>query len=144
MIAAFTERAKETGLRFDVVSSEIAPIQADPGGLEQLLRNLLDNAIKFTPRGGRVRLVLHDEPSRLIMRVEDSGLGIAPEYLEKIFLPFYQIDNSLARNQPGSGLGLAIVRHVVDAHGGQVTVRSAPSKGSVFTVVLPRSSSTRP
>jgi signal transduction histidine kinase len=144
MIATFKERAKELGLRFDVVATEIAPIQADPSGMEQLLRNLLDNALKFTPRGGRVRLVLHDEPSRLIMRVEDSGLGIAPEYLEKIFLPFYQIDNSLARNQPGSGLGLAIVRHVVDAHGGQVTVRSAPTKGSVFTVVLPRSSASRP
>ncbi|MEI7644822.1 MAG: hybrid sensor histidine kinase/response regulator [Chloroflexales bacterium] len=144
IIDTFKERAKETGLGFDVVAPNVAPIQADSGGLEQLLRSLLDNAFKFTPHGGRVRLVLHDEPSRLIMRVEDSGIGIAPEYLEKIFVPFYQIDSSLARNQPGSGLGLAIVRHVVDAHGGQVTVRSLPGKGSVFTVVLPRSSAPRP
>jgi signal transduction histidine kinase len=140
LITTFKERASESGLRLEVVATEIAPIQADPSGLEQMLRSLLDNAIKFTPRGARVRLVLHDEPSRLIIRVEDSGLGIAPEYLEKIFLPFYQVDSSLARNQPGSGLGLAIVRHVVDAHGGQVTVRSLLGKGSVFTVVLPRSS----
>ncbi|MEI8305803.1 MAG: hybrid sensor histidine kinase/response regulator [Chloroflexales bacterium] len=143
IIATFKERAAEVGLRFDVVATEIAPIQADPSGMDQLLRSLLDNAIKFTPQGGHVRLVLHDEPSRLIMRVEDNGIGIAPEYLEKIFLPFYQVNSSLARNQPGSGLGLAIVRHVVDAHGGQVTVRSAANKGSVFTVVLPRSSASR-
>ncbi|MEI7770082.1 MAG: hybrid sensor histidine kinase/response regulator [Chloroflexales bacterium] len=140
LIISFKERAAASGLRFDVVATEITPIQADPSSLEQVLHSLLDNAVKFTPRDGRVRLVLHDEPSRLIMRVEDSGIGIAPEYLEKIFLPFYQIDSSLAHNQPGSGLGLAIVRHVIDAHGGQVTVRSIPGKGSVFTVVLPRSS----
>jgi signal transduction histidine kinase len=141
LVSNYKERAHDAGLAFEVAASEIAPIQADPSAFEQLLRGLLDNAVKFTPRGGRVRLVLHDEPSRLIIRVEDSGVGIPPEAMEKIFLPFYQIDSSLARGQPGSGLGLAIVRHVVDAHGGQVTVRSILGKGSVFTVVLPRSSS---
>ncbi|NNJ08710.1 hybrid sensor histidine kinase/response regulator [Chloroflexales bacterium ZM16-3] len=140
IVAIFQERAEDAGLRFEVLASEVAPIQADSSGLEQMIRSLLDNAVKFTPHGGRLRLVLHDEPSRLIIRVEDSGIGIAPEYQEKIFLPFYQIDSSLARSQTGSGLGLAIVRHVVHAHGGQVTVRSIPGKGSMFTVVLPRSS----
>lgn len=139
VVAAAHERAGEAGIHFEALTNEIAPIQADPGALEQLLRSLLDNAIKFTPRGGRVRLIFHDEPSRLIIRVEDSGIGIAPEHQEKIFLPFYQVDSSLARSQPGSGLGLAIVRHVVQAHGGQATVRSELGKGSVFTVVLPRS-----
>ncbi|MBX0326086.1 hybrid sensor histidine kinase/response regulator [Oscillochloris sp. ZM17-4] len=141
IIVNFQERAAETRLGFEARMGEVAPIQADPSGLEQMIRSLLDNAMKFTPQGGRVRLALHDEPSRLIIRVEDSGIGIAPEHQEKIFLPFYQVDSSLARSQPGSGLGLAIVRHVVHAHGGQVTVRSAPGKGSMFTVVLPRSSS---
>ncbi|NTW02333.1 MAG: hybrid sensor histidine kinase/response regulator [Oscillochloris sp.] len=124
MIQTFRARAQEADIHFEVVASDTSPIHADPGGLEQLVRNLLDNAMKFTPRGGRVRFVLHDEPSRLIIRVEDSGIGIATEHQEKVFLPFYQVNSSLASNQPGSGLGLAIVRHVVNAHGGQVTVRS--------------------
>ncbi len=141
IVATFQERAEDAGLHFEALANDIAPIQADSSGIEQMIRSLLDNAVKFTPRGGRVRLVLHDEPSRLIIRVEDSGIGVALEHQEKIFLPFYQIDSSLARSQPGSGLGLAIVRHVVSAHGGQVTVRSVIGKGSMFTVVLPRSSS---
>ncbi|NTV65761.1 MAG: hybrid sensor histidine kinase/response regulator, partial [Oscillochloris sp.] len=70
IILTFQERAEDAGLQFEVVANEIAPIHADPGGLEQLVRSLVDNAIRFTPRGGRVRLVLHDEPSRLIIRVE--------------------------------------------------------------------------
>jgi signal transduction histidine kinase len=138
-ILMFQERAEEAGLHFEVLANELTPIHADPGGLDQMVRSLIDNAIKFTPRGGRVRLVFHDEPSRLIIRVEDTGIGIAPEHHEKIFLPFYRIDSSLAHSQTGSGLGLAIVRHVINAHGGQITVRSTPNKGSVFTVVLPRS-----
>ncbi|HMQ35854.1 MAG TPA: ATP-binding protein, partial [Chloroflexaceae bacterium] len=93
-----------------------------------------------TPRGGRVRLTLHDEPSRLIVRVEDSGAGMEREHLQKIFLPFYRIETPGACSRPGAGLGLAIARHIVETHGGQITVRSEPGRGSVFTVVLPRSS----
>lgn len=139
ILTSFQDQAEMAGLRFDVVGGEVAPILADPGGIEQLVRSLLDNAMKFTPRGGWVRLVFQDEPSRFIIRVEDTGIGIAPENHEKIFLPFYRIDSSLVSGQSGSGLGLAIVRHVVDTHGGQITVRSIVGKGSVFTVVLPRS-----
>lgn len=140
LIAHTQDRARQAGLIFELVGGEAAPIQADSSALEQMVRSLLDNALKFTPSGKKIRLLLHDEPSRLILRVEDAGIGIEREYLEKIFLPFYQIDSSLARSHTGSGLGLAIVRHVVDAHGGQVTVRSVPGQGSIFTVVLPRSS----
>jgi signal transduction histidine kinase len=106
--------------------------------LDQAFRNLLDNAVKFTPRGGYVRVALDDDASRLIVRVEDSGIGIPAEAHAKIFVPFYQVDASLARPHPGAGLGLAIVKHVVEAHDGHVTVRSAPGSGSTFTVVLPR------
>jgi signal transduction histidine kinase len=138
LIAGMQERASSTGLTLDAVTTDAAPINADVMALEQLARSLLDNALKFTPRGGRVRLTLHDEPSRLILRVEDTGVGIAPEQLQKIFLPFYRIDGQ--QHQAGAGLGLAIVRHIVEGHGGQITVRSVPAKGSVFTVVLPRTS----
>lgn len=139
LLVAMHERAQLAGVALDVVASDAAPLHADPGALEQLARSLLDNAIRATPRGGRVRFILHDEPSRLIVRVEDTGVGIAREHLQKIFLPFYRVDLPHGHEQPGAGLGLAIVQHIVDGHGGQVTVRSVPGKGSVFTVVLPRS-----
>jgi len=110
----------------------------DTLGLEQAIRNVLDNALKFTARQGRVRVTLNDEPSRVILRIEDTGIGIPAEAQEKIFLPFYQVDTSLARQHPGAGMGLAIVKHIIEAHDGQVTVRSAPGAGSMFTLVLPR------
>ena len=140
LLAAMQERAQQAGIALSVVAGEPAPIHADPAAFEQLVRSLLDNALKFTPRGGRVRLTLHDEPSRLIVRVEDTGAGIAKEHLEKIYLPFFHADVGASQGLPGAGLGLAIVQHIVQSHGGQVTARSAQGKGSVFTVVLPRTS----
>ena len=131
--------AKEAGLEFQCVIQPTATFMGDAIGLEQAFRNIVDNAIKFTPRRGRVRVTLADEVSRIIFRVEDTGVGIAPEVQEKIYLPFFQVDSSLARPYPGAGLGLAIVKHVVEAHGGQVTVRSGLGAGSTFTLVLPRS-----
>ncbi len=133
--------AMHVGLQLHIQLNEVAPLDADARALELVVRNLLDNAIKFTPVGGQISLSLHDEPGRVLLRVEDTGCGIPPEALEKIFLPFYQVDSSLARPYPGSGLGLAIVRHIVEAHGGQVTVRSVINHGSVFTVMLPREQS---
>ncbi|WP_232280206.1 ATP-binding response regulator [Roseiflexus castenholzii] len=115
-----------------------AVYMGDPIGISQALRALIDNAIKFTPPSGRVDVTLIDEPSRVLVRVEDTGIGIPAEAQEKIFLPFYQIDDTLARPYSGAGLGLAIARHVVEAHGGHLTVRSVVQAGSTFTVVLPR------
>jgi signal transduction histidine kinase len=138
LLVAMQERARMAGVTLDVVATDASPIHLDQEAFEQLVRSLLDNALKLTPRGGRVRLVLHDEPSRLIVRVEDTGPGIAREFLQKIFLPFYRLEAPHLSHVSGAGLGLAIVKHIVDAHGGQVTVRSVVGKGSVFTVVLPR------
>lgn len=115
-----------------------AVYKGDPIGIGQALRALIDNAIKFTPNSGRVAVTLIDESLRVLVRVEDTGVGIPAEAQEKIFLPFYQIDDTLARPYTGVGLGLAIAKHVVEAHGGQVTVRSVVGAGSTFTVVLPR------
>jgi signal transduction histidine kinase len=131
--------AKEAGLTLEMNLQPTRVFHGDSIALEQAFRNLIDNAIKFTPRGGRVRVILADEPSRIILRVEDTGIGIPSEAVEKIFLPFYQIDSSLARPYPGAGLGLPIVKHVVEAHEGHVSVRSTPGIGSTFTVVFPRS-----
>lgn len=140
LIAMFRERAAQAQLQFDVTLSDIQPIEVDRSAFEHLVRNLLDNAFQYNKPGGKVRLIVRDEPTRLIMRVEDTGIGIAPAEHEKIFLPFYQVDHSLARGHPGSGLGLAIVRHIVEAHGGQIALRSAPGEGSAFTVAIPRRS----
>jgi signal transduction histidine kinase len=131
-------RATKNGITLEVQECPVEPFRADPSALELAITNMLDNAIKYTPSGGQVKLTLHDEPSRVIMRLEDTGIGISPNMLEKVFLPFYRIDNSLAGPQPGSGIGLALVRHIVEAHGGQVTVRSTVGEGSVFTITLPR------
>lgn len=136
LLVGIEERARQAGISFELVGAGVAPIALDPVGFEQLVHSLLDNSLKFTPAGGRVRLALRDEPTRLILRVEDSGSGIASEFIEKIWLPFYRVDPT--DSQPGAGLGLAIVRHVVEGHGGQVSVRSVPGRGSAFTVVLPR------
>ncbi|PDW02432.1 hybrid sensor histidine kinase/response regulator [Candidatus Viridilinea mediisalina] len=129
--------AQELGLSFEALSGEITPTMLDPAAFDQLVRVLLDNAIKFTPAGGHIRLVLHSDTTRLIVRVEDNGPGIESEQLNKIFLPFYYIEQPCQVNRPGAGLGLAIARHIAEAHGGQITVRSQLDQGSVFTVVLP-------
>ena len=123
------------------LTSSIQPTamyMGDPIGIGQALRALIDNAVKFTPAPGRISVTVVDEPSRVLVRVEDTGIGIPAEAHEKIFLPFYQIDDTLARPYAGVGLGLAIARHVIEAHGGQISVRSAVNAGSAFTVVLPR------
>jgi signal transduction histidine kinase len=115
-----------------------APLAADEQALSLGLRHLIENAVKFNVSGGKVQVALSDEGTRVLIRVADTGIGIPADAMEKIFLPFYQVDASLARQHAGSGLGLAIARHVVEAHGGQVITRSALGRGSVFTVVLPR------
>jgi len=138
LVAAARERAAQAQLQFEAIFSEMRPIEVDRSAFEHLIRNLLENAFQYTEPGGRVRLIVRDEPTRLIIRVEDTGIGIAPSEHEKIFLPFYQVDHSLARGHPGSGLGLAIVRHIVESHGGQIALRSTPGEGSAFTVALPR------
>src|SRR6266498_5760837 len=138
LVAELQPQAESIGLNLEMSLQPTMIFAGDAMALEQAFRNLIDNAIKFTPRGGYIRVTLADDPARIILRVEDSGVGIPAEAQEKIFVPFFQVDSSLARPYPGSGLGLAIVRHVVEAHGGQVTVRSAPGSGSTFTIVLPR------
>lgn len=133
------QRAAQQQLRLEVIFGPLAPLSVDASAIEMMVRNLIDNALKFSPVGGRVLVSLREEPGAVLIRVADTGPGIPPEVQEKIFLPFYQVDTTLARNHPGSGLGLAIVRHIAEAHGGSVHVRSQPQQGSVFTVTLPRS-----
>jgi signal transduction histidine kinase len=103
--------------------------------LVRVLQNLLQNAIRHTPADGAVRIEAHREPGRLEVAVEDTGAGIPPESLDRVFDPFWRGD--AARSTPGSGLGLALAKRIVEALGGHVSVESTPARGSRFAVVLP-------
>jgi two-component system phosphate regulon sensor histidine kinase PhoR len=110
----------------------------DTSQLGQVLRNLTHNAIKFTPKGGRIEVTAAPgEPGQVVLRCRDTGVGINPADLPRIYERFWKADSSRQRDGEGSGLGLAIVRHVVEAHGGSVTVTSEPRRGTEFQVVLP-------
>ncbi len=131
-------KAERSGLTFVLEADDEAQIQADMLAVDLAVINLLDNAVKFTPPGGQVTVTLRNEPTRVILRVEDTGMGIPAEAHEKIFLPFYRVDSSLSGSGQGNGIGLTLVQHIAEAHGGQVNMRSVPGQGSVFTLVLPR------
>ncbi|MCK6473927.1 MAG: cell wall metabolism sensor histidine kinase WalK [Planctomycetes bacterium] len=112
-------------------------VQGDPEALRQVFDNLLDNAIKYTPEGGRVAVRLSAANGHAWVEVQDSGIGIEPEHRDRIFERFYRVDKARSRELGGTGLGLSIVKHLVLAHGGQVSVVSELGKGSTFRVELP-------
>jgi signal transduction histidine kinase len=116
-----------------------AQFSCDARRVRQILVNLLGNAIKFTAEGGRVELLVEDELDEDAVRftVEDSGIGIAPHDLARLFQPFVQVDGRLTRRHEGTGLGLALVRRLAELHGGRVEATSELGKGSRFSVVLP-------
>ncbi|MDY0269188.1 ATP-binding protein [Trichloromonas sp.] len=105
--------------------------------LEQALVNLLTNAVKYSPNGGKVVVDAAQLGDQLMIKVQDWGVGIAAEHLPRVFERFYRVDPARSRKLGGTGLGLAIVKHIAQAHGGQVVVHSTPGKGSVFTLILP-------
>ncbi len=113
-------------------------VLGDPARLQQIVWNLLSNAIKFTPKGGRVEVVLERVSSHVEISVTDTGQGIKPEFLPYVFDRFRQADASTTRNHGGLGLGLAIVKHLTELHGGSVKVKSAgEGKGTTFVIALP-------
>lgn len=121
------------------ISADLETIEVDERRLRQVLINLLNNAVKFTPEGGEVCLEIssNSEEGILQFSVVDTGIGIAPENLDKLFKPFMQLDSSLSRRYAGTGLGLALVRRIVELHGGSIFLESELGKGSRFTVTLP-------
>ena len=120
------------------IASDAGSIAADPGRIQQVIWNLLSNALKFTPQGGRVDIGVRREASRLAITVADNGVGIKKDFLPHVFDRFRQADASTTRRHGGLGLGLAIVKHLVEQHGGTVTASSAGDmQGASFTVRLP-------
>jgi signal transduction histidine kinase/FixJ family two-component response regulator len=113
-------------------------VQGDPERLQQVVWNILSNACKFTPPGGRIDIALRTQNGWSVLRVADTGRGIAPDFLPYVFDRFRQADQSFTREHGGLGLGLAIVKHLVEMHGGDVTAESdGPGKGAAFVIRLP-------
>ena len=112
-------------------------VDLDPRRITQVINNLLQNALRFTPIGGTVQITMICQQNGITLIVKDSGEGIPPEILPHIFERFYRADQSRARDKGGSGLGLTIARSLVEAHGGRLTAGNAPEGGAVFTMELP-------
>jgi PAS domain S-box-containing protein len=163
-LSIIREKAAARRIRIDLDlagAEDLGMIQADPRKVKQILYNLLSNAVKFTPEGGRVTVHAGTAPRAAVgqpcglwpgrrfpladsgfetfleIRVTDSGIGVSPDGLERLFRPFSQIDSGLARKFEGTGLGLAMVKLLAELHGGSVAVESAVGAGSCFTVWLP-------
>jgi cell cycle sensor histidine kinase DivJ len=133
-------KARESGV--DLVTrapSELPVMMGDPRAFKQIVLNLVSNAVKFTDRGGSVTVSAAVESGRLIVRVTDTGVGIAADDLKRIGDPFFQAGKTYQRRHEGTGLGLSIVKSLVAMHGGEMTVRSQVDEGTTVTVALPLS-----
>lgn len=121
------------------VEPDVPPLNADPMRLEQVLNNLLENAVKYTEANGTIRIVVSHRAAEVIIRVEDSGVGIPPADLPHIFERFYRADKARSRERGGTGLGLSIVKHIVQSHGGSVTAESRYGSGTAIILTWPAS-----
>jgi two-component system, chemotaxis family, CheB/CheR fusion protein len=131
--------AERKSIKLTIEIDPVGLVAGDPVRLEQVAANLLNNAIKFTPEGGRVGVKLVEAGNEALLQITDSGIGIDPAFLSQVFERFTQADKSPTRAHGGLGLGLTIARHLVDMHGGTVVAESSgPGSGSSFTVRLPR------
>jgi len=129
--------ARDKRVEIEVEAEPVPLLSGDADGMERLLLNLLDNAIKYNRPEGKVTLRLLQAGGEAVLEVSDTGIGIPSESIPRIFERFYRVDKGRAREEGGTGLGLAIVKHVAQAHGGQVEVESRAGRGSKFTVRLP-------
>ncbi len=135
----YRHQAEQQGISLEVSLGERLPdIYVDPDRIAQVLGNLITNAIRYTPPGGRVTMSAACDGDDVVLRVQDTGSGIAPEDLPYVFDRFYRGDRGPRSTGGESGLGLAIARSIVEAHGGHITVASAPGRGSTFIITLPR------
>jgi cell cycle sensor histidine kinase DivJ len=130
-------KAREAGVDLLARIDDLAEITADKRALKQILLNLLSNAIKFTDRGGKVTVTARREGAQIVINVEDTGVGIAPEDLPRVGDPFFQARGSYARPYDGTGLGLSIVKGLVALHGGTIDIRSRLGEGTCISVRLP-------
>jgi signal transduction histidine kinase len=131
------EQTLADGVRLQLGEWDQITVEGDPDRLKQVMLNLVDNALRYTPSGGVVTLDLLRRGEEAVFRVQDTGPGIAAEHLTRIFDRFYRVDQPRTRGIAGTGLGLAIAREVAEAHGGRIDVESRVGEGSTFSLVLP-------
>ena len=140
MLTMFRQRAEKKNIELrEQIIGEVPLLRQDPGKIQQILANLLSNAITFTPEGGRILFSAEVSDGLLTLIVADTGVGIAPEDQELVFEKFRQAGNPLTRAHAGTGLGLSIIRELSKLLGGGVTLRSELGRGSTFTLTLPTS-----
>jgi signal transduction histidine kinase len=140
VVAAYRERvgSHNIDLAVDIPEASLPPVDVDPVRIRQVLRNLLDNAIRHTPPGGAIKLTVVPGANGFVrVVVADTGSGIAAGDLPRVFEHFFKVDPARERSRSGSGIGLAIVKQLVEAHGGSVAVQSELGQGSVFSFTLP-------
>ncbi|MFP6806691.1 MAG: ATP-binding protein [Pseudomonadales bacterium] len=136
-IVAVKDHCQEKELSLTLLIEAGVSIVGDLQTITQLIDNLIDNAIKYTPAGGEVGVKLYTEQGVAILRISDSGIGISPQHQQRIFERFYRVDKARSRDLGGTGLGLSIVKNIAEQHGGSVQLESQLGAGSVFTVSLP-------
>ena len=131
--------ARENGIELECAAKDRLEVTGDALKLQQVVYNIIDNAIKYTPRGGEVHCTLSRAARKAVIRVSDTGVGIPQDDLPHIFDRFYRVDKARSRDTGGTGLGLSIVKQFVVLHGGTIEAKSAPGKGSTFIIELPLS-----
>jgi two-component system, OmpR family, phosphate regulon sensor histidine kinase PhoR len=113
-------------------------VEVDPDRISQVMINLISNAITYTPQGGSIQVSIETKTDRYTVHVKDTGIGIPPADIPRLFERFYRVDKTRSRRSGGTGLGLAIVKHIIEGHGGTVHVESEVGKGSDFSFSIPR------
>jgi two-component system phosphate regulon sensor histidine kinase PhoR len=137
LVERMSSLANEKQIRIHIVN-EVESFMADPSKVEQVLTNLLGNAIKYIPAGGKVEIRWEEDDETVRLRVIDNGPGIADFHLNRLFERFYRIDKGRSRDVGGTGLGLSIVKHIMQSHGGAVQVKSELGRGSEFICLFPK------
>jgi len=137
IVALMQTRAREQGVEIVLSCRNLVPIQVDAKSMEEIFNNLISNAVNYSPDGGKVTVTAEALGEYIEVRVEDTGVGIAPEELPKIFDKFYRVKHPKTRKVIGTGLGLAIVKGAVEAHHGTIDVESVLSRGTTFRILLP-------
>lgn len=132
----YKEKAKARGIQLKIQEKNAPPVRGDARSLERALIALVDNAIKFSPKGGEILIKMGVKDSKVMITVKDHGIGIAPEAIPKIFDRFFHLDKSGDNLFGGLGLGLSIARQVIEQHDGLLELKSTPGKGSTFTITL--------
>lgn len=138
VVSSYDDEARAKELRIQtLIAGDAATVSADPMALRQALGNLVENAVRYTPQGGEITVFARRDDGGVALGVRDTGMGIPPEHLPRIFERFYRVDAARSRAAGGTGLGLAIVKHLVEAHGGRVQADSAPGRGTTVTLHFP-------